>query len=133
VNKYGFIFLIFVLLYCLFIISEKNPYNGESFSGKGEWASLQAMYSGQGNKKSIGKHLSIIKYENKHALLINENLAKEAHNINRECLVLLDCEYPPYYKSFGQCKNITISLDELRTIEKYVKLPVTVRHILLKK
>lgn len=116
------IILILVILYLVFLLSEKSPYNTEPFGGMKEYANLQNIHDGMGTSKELTKDLKIVTYNGSRVLI----LKKEG------CGVLLNCEYPPYYKGFGSCKNISLTLDEFKLISKQ-NVAITVLDILSEK
>jgi len=113
------IILILVILYLGFLLSEKSPYNTEPFGGMKEYANLQNIHDGMGTSKELTKKFKIVTYNGSRVLIFKEE----------GCGVLLNCEYPPYYKRFGSCKNISLTLDEFKLIGKQ-NVAVTVLDIL---
>jgi hypothetical protein len=121
--KVFIIFLLtFIILYLSFLLSEKNPYTRDSFGGKKERANLQNINDGMGIRKKLTDRLSLVNFNDSEVLVVTSNLGK--------CGILLNCEYPPYYKSIGNCKKMILTFDEFNLIRKNTHITTTVRDIL---
>jgi len=118
-------FLVLLITYLFFIISDKSPYNKDSFGGKTEKANLQAIKDGMGEKKVITDKLFLMLFNGSEVLVVTKDKNK--------CGILLNCEYPPYYKEFGECSKLKLTYYELNFIKRNTQLTTTVRDILFLK
>jgi len=111
-----------IILYLFFLLSEKNPYNRETFGGMKELANLQNINDGMGKKEQLTNKLSFVKFNGSEALIITSEY-------NRY-IVLLNCEYPPYYKTVGKVDNFKLTMEEFQLIRKHTKITTTVQDLL---
>ncbi len=104
--KIVIIILVLVILYLTFLLSEKNPYNTESFGGMKEYANLQNISANIGdiNIEKLNDNFSIFRFNDSEILVFLNN--------QKRCGILLNCQYPPYYKAFGKCHDFTLTLEE---------------------
>ena len=109
------------VIYLLFSLLEKYPYNRESFGGIKERANLQNIRDGMGEEIRITDKLSIIHFNGSEVLLFSSKT---------KCGILLNCEYPPYYKVFGKCKEELLTINEFNLVRKNSKITTTVEAIL---
>jgi len=114
--------LLIVIVYQLFLLSEKNPYNGEPLGGKKEWANLQSIGGSLGDVKKLTDNFSIMKFNGSEILIYRED--------NTLCGVLLNVEYPPYYKKMGKCSDLELTREEYELMDANSHMSKTVQFIL---
>ena len=120
--KFVLILFSVIIMYLSFLLSEKNPYNGESLGGKAEWANLKSIDGDVGSIQYLTEKLKIMRFNGSEILLYTEG--------NKKCAVLLNCEYPPYYKTMGQCDNTKLTKETFGLIKEYSHMSKTVEYIL---
>jgi len=120
--KIVIILLSIIIFYLFFLLQDKNPYNSESFGGKKEFANLQNIKDGMGQKKQLNSKLLLVNFNGSEVLIITST--------NKKYGILLNCEYPPYYKAFGKFNDFKLTLDEFQLIRKYAKVTTTVQDLL---
>lgn len=116
------ILLSIIIIYLFFLLSEKNPYNSESFGGQKEFANLQNINDGMGNKQQLNNRLFLVSFNGSEVLIITSKHNKYG--------ILLNCEYPPYYKAFGKYNDFELTLEEFQLIRKHRKITTTVQDLL---
>ncbi len=116
------ILLSIIIIYLFFLLSEKNPYNSESFGGQKEFANLQNINDGMGNKQQLNNRLFLVSFNGSEVLIITSKHNKYG--------ILLNCEYPPYYKAFGKYNDFKLTLEEFQLIRKHRKITTTVQDLL---
>ncbi len=116
--------LILIICYLLFALSEKSPYNTESFGGMKEWANLNNISTNIGNinVEKLTDNFSIFRFNDSEVLVFSSN--------QKKCGILLNCQYPPYYKAFGKCHDFTLTLKEFQLIRKHSNITITVQDLL---
>ena len=110
-----------VLLYTIvfFYHKEHSPDNPDSIFAKKEWANLKSV-----NVQDIPilklEHAKVIRFNGSDILVANHG----------ECRILLNCNFPPYFKMFGNFGDCSVNREDLEVLRKKTRVTNTVLEVL---
>jgi len=119
-NIYKILCVIFIVIAIIeaFILFDKNIYNQASIGTKKEWANLQTSDIAK-IKKEFSNNIKLSSFNGSDILIIEER-----------CNILLNAQYPPYFKAMGNCKKIFLKKEVLDYLVKYTSITPTVYNVL---